>query len=390
MLMESLFKLTELESRIPMNMNVLTGGWCRGCSASPRRCASGSTTAAWCCCAARASGSAQIEKRLEILRGLLIVYLDLDQVIKIIREEDEPKAELMRFFELTDIQAEAILEHAPALAAQARGDGAQARARRADRRRRAQIEALLGSDEQQWKTIAWEIREVTKTFGPETTLGKRRTSFADAPETADIDLDRGHGRARAGDGRRLAEGLDPRAEGPCARTCRPCSSRATTRSASPSSRETTAKILVLATNGKVYTLEASKLPGGRGFGDPIRLMVDLDEGADIVAVWPYRAGDEAAGRHAPRGAASSCPADDVVANTRKGRQVLNVDAPARRRCWPRRSRATTSRSSARTASCSCFPLDAGAGDGPRQGRAPAALQGWRPRPTPRSSRWRTA
>ena len=109
-MMEVLFKLTELESRIPLNMNVLVEGPdpeghrpCRGAAAN------GSTTAATCCCAARSYRLAQIEHRLEVLGGYLIAYLNLDKVIKIIRNEDEPKPVLMKTFKLTDVQADAIL-----------------------------------------------------------------------------------------------------------------------------------------------------------------------------------------------------------------------------------------------------------------------------------------
>ena len=110
LLMESLFKLTELENRIPLNLNVLSMGTrAEGDDAAPRCCGMAGRTAARCCSAARATGSATIERRLEVLAGFLIAYLNLDEVIRIIREEDEPKPELMKRFELTDIQAEAIL-----------------------------------------------------------------------------------------------------------------------------------------------------------------------------------------------------------------------------------------------------------------------------------------
>ena len=140
--------------------------------------------------------------------------------------------------------------------------------------------------------------------------------------------------------------------------------------------ETTSKILVLATNGKAYTLEASKLPGGRGQGEPIRLMADLDEGADIVAVWPLAAGENAGGSSDGRGFVVA--QDEMLSSTRKGRALLNVDAPAtalsrhpgrRRPC--RRDR--------REPQAAGFPAVAGARNGARQGRAPAALQGRRPR-----------
>ncbi len=154
-LMESLFRLTELESRIPMNVNVLAGGKVPKVlepRRMPARMARPPPRGAGAPLAA--SGSAPIDKRLEILGGLLIVYLDLDRVIKIIREEDEPKAELMRVFKLTEIQANAILDTRLRSLAQARGDGAQARAEE-PAGGEGQIEELLGSDKLQWKTVAW-------------------------------------------------------------------------------------------------------------------------------------------------------------------------------------------------------------------------------------------
>ncbi|MCP8938369.1 DNA topoisomerase IV subunit A [Alsobacter sp. SYSU M60028] len=323
LLMEALFKLTELESRIPMNMNVLSGG------VVPRVLGLNEALREWLdhrrVVLQRRSAFrlAQIEKRLEILRGLLIVYLDLDKVIKIIREEDEPKAELMRFFELTDNQAEAILN--TRLRSLRKLEEMELK-RELDNlvKEKDEIDALLASGDKQWKTIAWQIREVKKSFGPETPLGKRRTSFADAPDVGDFDIaeamverepltvvatQKGWIRALKGHVQDLStlqfKGDDA------------------LKTAFFS--ETTAKVLVLATNGKVYTLDAAKLPGGRGFGDPIRLMADIDEGADIVDVWPYKAGGKLL-FVSTEGRGFVALADDVVANTRKGRQVLNVDA----------------------------------------------------------------
>ena len=134
---------------------------------------------------ARATASARSTGASRSCGGLLIVYLDLDRVIKIIREEDEPKQELMRASSSPRFR-QRHPRHAPALLAQARGDGAEARARRADEGE-GQIEELLGSEKTQWKTVTWQIREVRKTFGPERDR-TRRTSFADAPDTSEIDF----------------------------------------------------------------------------------------------------------------------------------------------------------------------------------------------------------
>jgi len=324
LMMEQLFRLTELEARISMNMNVLTGGLV------PRVLGLNEALRAWLdhrrevLLRRSRFRLGQIEKRLEILRGLLIVYLDLDRVIKIIREEDEPKLELMRYFELSEVQANAILDtrlralrKLEEMALKTELDELTVE--------KGQIEALLGSDATQWKMIAHDIRAVKKLFGPETAIGKRRTSFADMPDTTDIDFaqamverepvtvvitKKGWIRALKGhvqdlstlafkgdDGLKLAFFT-----------------------------ETTAKILVLASNGKVFTLEASKLPGGRGFGDPIRLMIELEEHAGIVSAFPYRPGLKLL-MVTTDGRGFVAPTDDIVANTRKGRQVLNVEMP---------------------------------------------------------------
>ncbi|HEV7327974.1 MAG TPA: DNA topoisomerase IV subunit A [Bosea sp. (in: a-proteobacteria)] len=324
LMMESLFRLSELESRIPMNMNVLTGG------VVPRVLSLAEALRAWLDhrreVLQRRSRFrlGQIEKRLEILAGLLIVYLDLDRVIKIIREEDEPKIELMKAFELNEVQANAILD--TRLRALRKLEEMQLKTEFEElTQEKGQIEGLLASEAQQWKTISWDIREVKKLFGPETAIGKRRTSFADMPDTADIDLTqamverepvtvviskKGWIRALKGHVQDLSTLSFKGDDG--------------LRTAFFS--ETTAKILVMATNGKVFTLEASKLPGGRGFGDPIRLMIELEESAEIVAAFPYRAGLKLLVA-TTEGRGFVVPTDDVVANTRKGKQVLNVDAP---------------------------------------------------------------
>jgi topoisomerase-4 subunit A len=324
LMMESLFKLSELEARIPMNMNVLTGGLV------PRVLGLAEALRAWLdhrrevLIRRSRFRLGQIEKRLEILAGLLIVYLDLDRVIKIIREEDEPKIELMKAFGLNEVQANAILD--TRLRALRKLEEMQLKTEFEElTKEKGQIEGLIASEAQQWKTISWDIREVKKLFGPETAIGKRRTTFADMPDTADIDLTqamverepvtvviskKGWIRALKGHVQDLSTLSFKGDDG--------------LRTAFFS--ETTAKILVMATNGKVFTLEASKLPGGRGFGDPIRLMIELEESAEIVAAFPYRAGLKLLVA-TTEGRGFVVPTDDVVANTRKGKQVLNVEVP---------------------------------------------------------------
>ncbi|MFM9975064.1 MAG: DNA topoisomerase IV subunit A [Beijerinckiaceae bacterium] len=325
-LMETLFKLTELETRFSMNMNVLVDGMV------PRVIGLCEALQIWLdhrrVVLQRRSRFrlGEIERRLERLGGLLIAFLNLDEVIRIIREEDEPKPALIRRFELTDLQAETILD---TRLRQLRKLEEMELRKEFDKltEEKGQIEELLGDTAKQWKTIDWEIRAVKKAFGPETTIGKRRTTFADMPTgMAAIDLsealverepitvvlsDKGWIRALKGHVSDLTS---------------------LTFKADDTLRfwfhtETTAKLLMLVSNGKVFTLEASKLPGGRGFGDPVRLMADIDEDAGIISLWPHQAGTRllmiATGDHDVRGFVAL--SDELVANTRKGKNVLTVD-----------------------------------------------------------------
>ena len=263
----------------------------------------------------------KIAERLEVLGGYLIAYLNLDEVIRIIREEDDAKAVMMKRFDLTEPQVEAILNmrlrqlrKLDEIEIRKEFDGLKTE--------KKDLEALLKSEERQWKCVAYEIAEVKKTFGPNTPLGKRRTGFADAPE---IDLEemqeamierepvtvvisekgwiramRGHmtdlGQLTFKEGDRLKRAF-----------------HATTMD----------KVLILSTGGKVYTLEAAKLPGGRGHGEPVRLMLDMDKEQDVAAIFPF----DPNGKRvvASRAGYGFCVAEsELVANTRKGKQVLNV------------------------------------------------------------------
>ncbi len=324
-LMESLFKLTELESRIPMNVNVLAGG------KVPKVLSLSECLHEWLnhrreVLVRRSKFRlAAIDRRLEILGGLLIVYLDLDRVIKIIREEDEPKQELMRVFQLTEVQANAILD-TRLRSLRKLEEMELKREQKTLQDEKAKIEELLDSEKIQWKAVAADIKEVRKTFGPDTALGKRRTTFAEAPDTSDIDFaeamierepitvivsEKGWIRAMKGHQEDISS----------------VQFKGDDRLKTSFFAETTSKIIVVANNGRFFTLDASKLPGGRGFGDPIRLMVDLEEGADFISAFPYKAGTKllVVGTD---GRGFIVPADETVANTRKGKQILNLDAPS--------------------------------------------------------------
>ena len=323
-LMESLFKLTELESRIPLNMNVLVKG------RIPKVVGLGEALTEWLghrreVLVRRTNFRlAQIDHRVEVLGGYLVAYLNLDKVIKIIRNEDEPKPVLIRTFKLSELQADAILNMR--LRNLRKLEEMEIRQEDKDlRAERKALKELIGSEKEQWKRIADEIRKIRDKFGPKTPLGKRRTGFAQAPEhdIAAIEealverepitivvSEKGWIRALRGTVTDLA-GIAFKSDDRM-------------KFAFPA--ETTSKCLVLATNGRFYTLDAAKLPGGRGHGEPIRLFIDLEQEGDLVAVFPYQGGRKFLIASA-QGRGFVVPEDECLGNTRKGKQVLNVKAP---------------------------------------------------------------
>jgi topoisomerase IV subunit A len=325
-LMESLFKLTELESRIPLNMNVLVKG------RIPKVVGLAEALSEWLAhrreVLVRRSNFrlAQIDHRVEVLGGYLVAYLNLDKVIKIIRSEDEPKPVLITTFKLSEVQADAILNMR--LRNLRKLEEMEIRQEDKDlRAERKALKELIGSEKQQWKRIADEIRTIRDKFGPKTPLGKRRTGFAQAPEhdiaameealverepITIVVSEKGWIRALRGsvtDLAGIAFKTDDRMK-----------------FAFPA--ETTSKCLVLATNGRFYTLDAAKLPGGRGHGEPIRLFIDLEQDGDVVAVFPYQGGRKFL-IASTQGQGFVVPEDECLGNTRKGKQVLNVKAPDR-------------------------------------------------------------
>ena len=323
-LMESLFKLTELESRIPLNMNVLVKG------RIPKVVGLAEALTEWLAhrreVLLRRSKYrlAQIEHRLEVLGGYLVAYLNLDRVIKIIRTEDEPKPVLMKEFKLTEVQAEAILN----MRLRNLRKLEELEIRKEDKDLRAErktVKELIGSEKEQWKAIAAEIKKVRENFGPKTPLGKRRTDFAEAPEhdVAAIEealverepitvvvSEKGWIRALRGTVTDLS-GIAFKADDAL-------------KFSFPA--ETTSKCLVFATNGRFYTLDAAKLPGGRGHGEPVRLFIDLEQEHDLITVFRHQGGRKFLVASA-QGRGFVVAEDECLANTRKGKHVLNVDLP---------------------------------------------------------------
>jgi topoisomerase-4 subunit A len=324
LMMESLFKLTELEARIPLNMNVLVKG------KVPKVIGLAEALREWLDhrrdVLVRRSNFRlkQIGHRLEVLGGYLIAYLNLDRVIKIIRNEDEPKPVLMKAFKLTDVQADAILN----MRLRNLRKLEEMEIRKEDKELRAEkksLEELLKSEKKQWETIAAQIKELREKFGKKTTLGKRRTEFAEAPEHDEAAIEeamvvrepvtvvlseKGWVRALRGHVEDLS-GISFKQDDKLKLAF---------------FAETTSKFLMLGTNGRFYTLEGSKLPGGRGHGEPVRLFIDLEQESDIVTMFPYQGGRKfLVASHQGRG--FIVPEDETLGTTRKGKQILNVKLP---------------------------------------------------------------
>ncbi|MBY5362605.1 DNA topoisomerase IV subunit A [Rhizobium leguminosarum] len=323
-LMESMFKLTELESRFPLNMNVLSMG------RIPRVMALNEVLKEWLDhrreVLQRRSRFrlAAIDRRLEILSGLLVAYLNIDEVIRIIREEDEPKPVMMARWDLTDNQVEAILNMR--LRALRKLEEFEIR-KEFDglTKEKGEIEALLSSDDKQWQTVAWEIGEVKKKFAKATEVGRRRTQFADAPETDEEAIQQAmiekepitvviseKGWIRALKGHIADTATLTFKEGDGLKIAFPA--------------QTTDKILIVTTGGKAFTLGGDKLPGGRGHGEPLRIIVDMDNDQAVLTAFVHEPSRKQL-IVSTAGNGFVVPEAELVANTRKGKQIMNVGLP---------------------------------------------------------------
>jgi topoisomerase IV subunit A len=324
LLMESLFKLTDLESRISLNMNVLSLG------KIPKVMALNEVLLEWLShrkdVLVRRSRFrlAAIDRRLEILGGLLIAYLNIDEIIRIIREEDEPKPVMIQRFGLTDIQAEAILNMR--LRSLRKLEEFEIRTEFDSlSKEKADIESLLASDDKQWQVVSFEIGEVKKKYAKATEIGRRRTQFADAPD-ADLEAiqqamiekepvtvvisEKGWIRALKG---HIADTSSLTfKEGDGLKLAFPA--------------QTTDKLLLVTTGGKAYTLGADKLPGGRGHGEPIRIMVDMENDQDILTAFVHEPQRKLL-LASTAGNGFIVAESEMIANTRKGKQIMNVSMP---------------------------------------------------------------
>ena len=319
--MESLFKLTDLETRVPLNLNVLDA------EGRPGVMSLREALNAWLAhrreVLVRRSNFrlGKIASRLEVLEGYLVVYLNLDEVIAIIREAESPRARLMERFELTETQANAILDMR--LRALRRLEEMALKTEReqllAEQR---ELTDLVGDEARQWQRITGEIRDMKAMFAK---TDSRRTDCAEAP---DIDIDAAEilverepitiicsekGWIRAMKGH-----LDPEAEYKFKEGDGP---------AFILHAETTDKILLFAENGRFYTLAGDKLPRGRGFGEPVSLMVDLPADVDIVRL--MKAEGQRMLVAASTGHGLVVPTEAALAQTRSGKQVLNISGTAR-------------------------------------------------------------
>jgi topoisomerase-4 subunit A len=324
LLMESLFRLTELESRIPLNLNVLVKG------RIPKVLGLAEALREWLdhlrdVLVRRTNyRKEQIEHRLEVLGGYLIAYLNIDKVIKIIRGEDEPKPALIKAFKLTEVQTDAILN----MRLRSLRKLEEMEIRTEDKNLRGElkgIKTLLESESGQWSKVGEQVRKVRDMFGPKTPLGKRRTQFADAPEhdlaaieeafverepVTVVVSDKGWVRTLKGQVSDFS-GLTFKTDDQLG---------------SAFFAETTSKLLLFATNGKFYSLDVAKLPGGRGHGEPIRMFIDMEQDAAIVSLFVNKGGRKfLVASHEGQGFVVN--EDDCVGNTRKGKQVLNVEMP---------------------------------------------------------------
>ena len=329
-MMESLFRLCDLETRFAVNMNVLDKtGTPRVMGLKPalqafldhRREVDG-RRAGW--------RLGKIDARLHILDGLLIVFLNLDEVIRIVRFEDEPKARLITTFDLSDLQADAILN--TRLRQLAKLEEMELRREHVELNgERNGLNALLASDRKQWAKVADDLRTVRETLAKDDALSRRRSSFSDAPmievPSADAFIAREpitviiseRGWIRAAKGR-----VDDPSE---------LKFKEGDKLAFLVPAETTDKLMIFASDGRFFTLGCDKLPSARSQGEPLRLMIELDDKTALVSVFPLKLG-------AKRILASTggygfvAPEEELVSTRKAGKSVVNVDDGAALICLP--------------------------------------------------------
>ena len=324
MLMETLFRQTDLETRFPLNLNVLNKDQVPGVM-SLRDALNAFLDHRFEVLRRRSEYRlARIEHRLEVLGGLLAAYLNLDLVIKIIRNEDEPKPILKKRLKLTDVQAEAILNmrlrqlrKLEEMEIQKEHDALESE--------RKDIKALLKDKKKQAARVSGEIKTIQDAFGPKTALGARRTEIGDAPDIVDVPLEAMIEKepitvlcSRKGWIRAIRGHLTPETE---------IKYKEGDRAKFQIDAQTTDKLLLFATNGRFYTLGCEKLPGGRGNGEPVRLLLGLGDDVDVIGMFQH-APDAKFLVASSDGRGFVTDENGVIGATRNGKQVLNLGANA--------------------------------------------------------------
>ena len=320
-MMEQLFRTTALETRFSLNMTVLDA------SQTPRVMSLKQALVSFLdhqrdVLIRRANHRlAKIAERLEILEGFLSVFLNIDKVIKIIRTTDDPKAELIKAFKLTDLQAESILNMR--LRSLRKLEEIEIRQEHTSlQAEQKELKALVRSEDKQNDRLKTGFQELRAKFGAKTVLGKRRSQLSDAPAIEDVPMealiekepitvvcsDKGWIRAMKGhmepsDDVKFKDGDKGRFW---------------------VKAQTTDKLVLFSTNGRFFTLECKDLPGGRGHGEPVRLMCDLENDQDIVALFVHEPGRKLL-IASSSGRGFVVPEDEVIAQKKGGKQVMNVD-----------------------------------------------------------------
>lgn len=320
LLKESLYRLTELESRFSLNLNVLDARRTPGVLGLKLLLQEWVIAQIDILVRRTTHRLDKIANRLELLGGYIIAYLNLDRIIEIIRTEDEPKPVMIAEFELTDRQAEAILNMR--LRSLRKLEEMELRRERDELlAEQDELNRLLESPARQRTRLKRDLVALRKEYGPETPLGRRRTTLAEAAPTREFNMDamiekepvtvivsqRSWIRAAKGHVPLDGEFKFKEGDGP----------------AFALHAQTTDKLLFALDNGRFYTIGADKLPGARGFGEPIRTMLDIDPEAQIVAVVPYRAGGQLL-LAANTGRGFAAEMDELLAETRKGRAVVST------------------------------------------------------------------
>lgn len=319
-LMESLFKITDLETRFNLNMNVLHK------NSQPQVLSLHEVLQAFLdhrldvMVRRTRYRLDKIRHRLEVLEGFLLVYLNLDEVIRIIREEDEPKQKMITRWKLTDIQAEAILNMRLRSLRRLEEDAIRTEHKQLTAEKKA-LNALLKDEKLRLKTLIEEIRALRKKFSSTTPLGKRRTTFSDAPPEEAITLEsfvekepltilcsqkgwiksiKGHTNDIANIKYKEGDEAGFEIKG-----------------------FSTDKLIIFTSDGKFFTLACDKIPGGKGYGEPLNLMVDMESGSTPVTMFMYDPTPSYLVASST-GKGFIVKAEDIMAQTKNGKQVLNL------------------------------------------------------------------